>query len=103
LNQVLREVIAEEIERLASSEPRLELVTVTAVECDPDLHHATVLLATLSEEAHSALGHVRVRLQGAVAHQVKLKRTPQLSFEADPAVAQGERVEEILRGLHNQA
>lgn len=103
MNQVLREVIAEEIERVTSSDPRLELVTVTAVECDPDLHHATVLLATLSGEAQAALDHVRVRLQAAVAHQVKLKRTPQLTFKADPAVAQGQRVEEILRALHNQA
>ena len=31
-----------------------------------------------------------------------MKRTPQLAFVADPGVAQGERVEEILRGLGNK-
>jgi ribosome-binding factor A len=74
-------------------------LTVTAVSCEPDLRHATVLLASLPEPARAALGEVRPRLQAAVAYQVKLKRTPQLSFAPDPAVAQGERVEEILRAI----
>jgi ribosome-binding factor A len=100
VNEVLREVLADEIELVAGSDPRLELVTVTAVSCDPDLRHATVLLASLPEPAHTALVEARTRLQAAVAHQVRLKRTPLLSFEADPAVAQGERVEEILRAIH---
>jgi ribosome-binding factor A len=100
VNEVLREVLAEEIELVAGSDSRLELVTVTAVSCEPDLRHATVLLASLPEPARAALGEARTRLQAAVAHQVRLKRTPLLSFEADPAVAHGERVEEILRSIH---
>ena len=100
VNEVLREVLADEIELVAGSDPRLELVTVTAVSCEPDLRHATVLLASLPEPAHTALVEARTRLQAAVAHQVRLKRTPLLSFEADPAVAHGERVEEILRAIH---
>jgi len=102
LNEVLREVVAEEIERVANSDARAEMLTVTAVLCDPDLHHAKVLFASLSEDARSALEHARARLQASVAKQVKLKRTPQLSFAVDPAVVQGERVDEIIRSLHNE-
>jgi ribosome-binding factor A len=102
VNEVLREVLADEIELVAGSDTRLELVTVTAVSCEPDLRHATVLLASLPEPARAALGDARPRLQAAVAHQVKLKRTPQLSFAPDPAVAHGERVEEILRAIRSQ-
>ena len=29
-----------------------------------------------------------------------MKRTPRLRFRADPAIAAGSRVEELLRGLH---
>ena len=29
-----------------------------------------------------------------------MKRTPLLIFKADPAIAAGSRVEELLRGLH---
>ena len=35
VNQLLREVLAEEIELVAAADSRLELVTVTAVACDP--------------------------------------------------------------------
>ena len=97
VNEVLREVLADAIEVAAISDPRLELMTVTAVTCDPDLRHATVLLASLPEPAREALSVVRPRLQAAIARQVRIKRTPQLSFEADPAVAYGERVDSILR------
>lgn len=102
VNEVLREVLAEELELVAGSDSRLELVTVTAVNCEPDLRHATVLLASLPEPARAALGEARVRLQAAVARQVRLKRTPLLTFEADPAVAHGARVEAILRAIHSE-
>jgi ribosome-binding factor A len=101
VNEVLREVLAEEIEVLASTDARLELVTVTAVSCEPDLRHATVLLASLPDTVREALGEVRPRLQTAIAHQVRMKRTPQLSFQVDPAVGHGELVEEILRELRS--
>ena len=42
---------------------------------------------------------MRVRLQAAISSQVRLKRTPQLRFEPDPAIAAGERVEDILRSI----
>lgn len=54
VNEVLREVLAEEIELVAGTDSRLELVTVTAVNCDPDLRHATVLLASLPDPARAA-------------------------------------------------
>jgi ribosome-binding factor A len=99
INEVLREIVAEELERLADEDPRLDLLTVTHVEAEPDLRHATVLLASLSEDAAEALAEHRVGLQATINRQVRLKRTPQLAFEADPAVASGAKVEEILRGL----
>jgi len=102
VNQVLREVVAEEIERLADADERLRLVTVTAVDTAPDLRHATVYLSSLTEESAAALAGRRVWLQRTVARQIRLKRTPQLGFEVDPAVTQGNRVDEALRRIHEQ-
>jgi ribosome-binding factor A len=99
VNELLREVLAEEIELVAAADGRLELLTVTAVACEPDLRHAKVLLATLSDAALAALGEARPRLQKAVAQQAKLKRTPLLSFAEDPAIVAGSKVEEILRAI----
>lgn len=99
VNELLREVLADALERVADSDDRLALLTVTGVETEPDLRTARVYLASISDDAAEALDEHRARLQAAIARQVRLKRTPQLSFEADPAVLSGERVEETLRRL----
>lgn len=99
INESLREVLADALERMEDLDDRLGLLTVTAVDCDPDLRHAVVYLSSLDEQEAEALAEARVRLQSAISSQVRLKRTPQLRFEADPAVAAGRRVEEILRTI----
>jgi len=102
VNEVLREVVAEALERMADTDDRLRLLTVTAVDITPDLSRATVYLSSLPAPALEALGEQRVSLQRIIGRQVRMKRTPLLDFESDPAVAHGLRVEEILRTLHDQ-
>ena len=99
VNQVVRQVLAEELERLADADERLRLLTITSVETTPDLRNATVYLSTLGEEAAEALEERRLQLQGLVGRQMRIKRTPRLSFVADPAVASGAAVEEALRRI----
>ncbi|MGH8981843.1 MAG: 30S ribosome-binding factor RbfA [Acidimicrobiales bacterium] len=99
VNEVLRQVVAEELERLADADERLRLVTVTSVQVSPDLRAATVYVGTLEDETSDALEAHRTQLQRAVGTQVRMKRTPRLTFTADPAVSAGARVEEILRRL----
>ncbi len=97
VNAVLVQVLADALERLRDDDDRLALLTVSAVSVDPDLRHATVFMASLPEGAVPALETKRSELQAAIAREVRLKRTPTLSFVADPAIAAGERVEEALR------
>ena len=99
MNGVLREVVAEEIERMADTDDRLRLLTVTSVDITPDLSRATVYLSSLPPPAVEALAEQRTQLQRTIGRQVRMKRTPLLVFESDPAVAHGLRVEEILRNL----
>ena len=61
-------MLAEALERVADTDERLGLLTVTAVDCDPDLRHALVLFASLDDEGEAALGEARVRLQAAISH-----------------------------------
>ena len=100
VNQVLRQVVADELERLADADERLRLVTVTSVETTADLRQATIYLSSLSDEAAVALEQRRVQVQKAVARQTKFKRTPLLSFVQDPAVVTGNRIEDLLRQIH---
>lgn len=99
VNELLREVVAEELERMSVADERLSLLTVTAVHVDPDLRRGKVMLSSIPPGADEALKEHRVRIQAAINRQARLKRTPQLSFSADPAVESGRRVEDILRDL----
>jgi ribosome-binding factor A len=99
VNQLLREVLADELERMADADERLRLLTVTEVSTSEDLRQAVVFVSSLSEEAAEALEERRVALQAAVGRQSRMKRTPKLSFEIDPAVTHGAAIDEVLRRL----
>jgi ribosome-binding factor A len=97
VNELVQEIIAEELERI--DDERLELVTVTHVSVDPDLRRAKVDYARLGmaeDEAGEALAEHRVALQAAIARQARLKRTPELEFRTDSAIAYGARIEQLL-------
>ncbi|MDA8038425.1 MAG: ribosome-binding factor A [Actinomycetota bacterium] len=102
VNSRLVQVLGAAVERASEDDERLGLLTVTAVTTEPDLRHATVFFASLPGQAGEALAEHRPALQAAIAREVRMKRTPQLRFAADPAVAAGERVEERLRQMQRR-
>jgi ribosome-binding factor A len=97
VNQILREIISDELVRLSDIDERLGLLTVTGVDTTADLSQAMVFFDSLSEEVRVALEERRAQIQASVNVQTRLKRTPRLTFMADPAIASGTAVEEILR------
>lgn len=97
VNEILREVISDVLERISDVDENLGLLTVTGVDTSPDLRQAMVYFDSLSAAALAVLEERRGQIQAAVNSQTRLKRTPRLSFMADPAIAHGEAVEEILR------
>lgn len=100
LNELLREVVADQLERIGDDvDDRLRLVTITGVSTVSDLAVATVYYSTLGDEADAAAGleAQRHRLQRAVASQVRARRTPVLSFRADPGILAGRQVDALLR------
>ena len=101
VNEVVHECLADQLERL--SDPRLELVTLTGVDVSPDLRHATVYYAALgrqNDDTRAALQAAAPHLRRVLGREVRLKYLPLLHFREDPAIERGQRVEEILRGLH---
>jgi ribosome-binding factor A len=103
INELLREILADELERLSDADDRLRLATVTGVDVVPDLGSARVYMGSMTQPVADALAEHRVQLQRVIGRQVRLKRTPKLQFSADPAVAEGERVEEILRRIKSDS
>jgi len=118
VNEVVRETLGDELERL--NDPRLGLVTITGVDVSADLRQATVYYSALGRAGKRGTGVVpelapeqRVAtdaaLQAAAPHlraelgrQVRLKYTPVLTFREDPAIEAGNRIEEIIRDLHGE-
>jgi ribosome-binding factor A len=99
VNEVLREVIGDELTSL--SDPRLNMVTITAVDTSPDLRSARVYFTVLGGEdardaALEALAKAHGVIQRAIGAETRMKRTPTLRFEYDEAVERGLRISAIL-------
>jgi len=102
INELLREILADELEHL--DDDRLQLLTVTSVSIEGDLRHAVVFFDSIrgedgDPEILEALGELRWRLQGAIGRQARMKHTPELSFEPDPAIRAGARIDSLLADL----
>src|SRR5678810_317867 len=95
VNEAVREVVSEGVGEL--KDPRIGFVTVTGVETSPDLRHARVFVSVLgsNEKRRRSLAGLEAAhgvLQGRLARELRLKRTPQLAFEYDPTVERGVRM-----------
>jgi ribosome-binding factor A len=102
VNQALREVLSESIRTL--KDPRIGFVTVTGVKTSPDLRQATVYVSVLGsarkrEATLAGLESSHAVLQAAVNRELRLKRTPQLSFEYDPTIEEGVRLTRLIDEL----
>ena len=104
VNEVVRESLAGELERL--SDPRLGFVTVTGVEVTRDLRLADVYYSVLGSadervESANALQSATPHLRAVIGRQVRLKYNPELRFREDPAIAQGQRIDDVIRSIHD--
>ena len=105
INEIVREVLADEVKRL--SDPLLGFITVTGAEVSPDLRHATVYYSVFGPvEAHeatvAALRSAAPHMRAVLGSQVRMKYSPELTFTEDPAIQHGERVDQIIRELHRE-
>lgn len=103
LNELLREIIAGELERI--DDDRLGLVSVTGVDVDNELTKARVYLSSLDDDPGdllAALDDNRGRIRKAIGDGTRLRRVPELEFNTDPAIQSGSRIEEILAQLHDE-
>jgi ribosome-binding factor A len=102
VNESVRQVLSEQVVRL--KDPRIGFVTVTGVETSSDLRHARVFVSVLGaerrrEETLAGLEAAHSVLQGALARELRMKRTPQLAFEYDPSVERGVRMTKLIDEL----
>lgn len=100
--------IGEEIQRILSEivrrdlkDPRLQFLTITAVDVSGDLSHATVHVSALNPDddpatilaaLESAGGFIRRQL----ARSLKARQVPQLHFAHDQSIARGTRLTSLI-------
>ena len=105
VNELLREVIAEEVGGL--KDPAIGFITITAVDTAPDLHNATVFYTVMGSEEEqaacaAALERATPHIRARMGSQVRLKYTPALEFKVDESLATGRRIDTILRRLETE-
>jgi ribosome-binding factor A len=102
VRQVLGDAVATELK-----DPRVGFVTVTDVRTSPDLRHARVYVSVLGAHASQSdpaereatlagLRSAHGYLQGRLAAELRLKRTPTLEFLYDHTTDRAMRVEALL-------
>jgi ribosome-binding factor A len=102
VRQVIGDALAADLK-----DPRVGFVTVTDVRTSADLRHARVYVSVLgpdgassaSEQRESTLAGLRSAhgyLQGLIARELGLKRTPTLEFVYDQTTDRAMRVEELI-------
>ena len=99
VDEALREVVAATISEL--SDPRLGFITVTGVETAPDLRTAKVFVSVLGDETERAATLDALRsshgvLQSRIAGEMRMRRTPTLTFHYDDTIEKGIRITHLL-------
>jgi ribosome-binding factor A len=102
VNEAVRESLAEAVGEL--KDPRIGFVTITAVKTSPDLRQARVYVSVLGNERKrektlAGLASAHGVLQARLASELRMKRTPQLTFEYDPTVEEGVRMSQLIDEL----
>lgn len=100
VDEGVRQVLGDAVGQL--KDPRIGFVTVTDVRTSPDLRHARVFVSVLGseEEREDTLAGLRSAhgfLQGRVAAELRLKRTPALTFAYDATTDRAMRVDALLQ------
>lgn len=99
----IRHVLAGLFERRDFRDPDLAeaQITVTEVRIGPDLKNATVFVARLGRTDVDlllpALQRATAFLRGQLAHQVRLRAVPDLTFQSDHALEYATKIDRLLR------
>lgn len=105
--ETVRQAVTDALMRGEVRDPRIGLVTVTAVHVTNDLSHARVLVAPAGDDAakeraleglQSAAGFLRSK----VARLLSTRTVPELHIELDRGLEHAARINALLEGLKRE-
>jgi len=96
MQRLLGEVLLRDVK-----DPRVDGVSITAVEVSRDLSHATVWYSLLDPAADpapagEALGRAAGLIRGKLGRAMYIRHVPALHFRHDESVARGARLSELI-------
>jgi len=99
--RVISNILANE-----SRDELLKTVTITGCTVSNDLSYAKVYFTSTSnlsneqmeKELKEASGYIRHEL----AEKIDIRHTPELNFVYDESIAYGNRIEELIKEIHNK-
>ena len=106
VNEELKKVISQVINYELKNPDVTGMISVTKVKVTPDLKYAKIYVSVLNsknlkktmEGLKESAGYIR----SEVAHTVNLRITPELVFEYDDSLENGEKIDAILKSLKKE-
>jgi ribosome-binding factor A len=103
----IRQELSELLTRGEVHDPGIGFITLTRVQVSPDLQMARVFYTTLGDakarqETARALERATPFFRRQVGSRLRLRRVPEFEFRFDESVAHQDRIEQILRDLHDE-
>jgi ribosome-binding factor A len=105
VNALLLREIADDLYRVLQSDPEIDIagVTVTKVDCAPNMRNADVWVSIMDAEQHPTwmrrLSKHAKEIQTMINRNMTLRFTPHLRFRLDTGIAKGDKVLDILNHL----
>jgi ribosome-binding factor A len=103
MKKELGEIIGRKIK-----DPRVGFVTVTDVEVTGDLQQAKVFISVLGDDEQrqntlKGLAKASGFIRSEIGQRIRLRKTPEITFEFDESVDYGNRIETLLADLNKSS
>ena len=103
----IRQELSELLARGVVHDPGIGFITLTRVQVTADLQIARVYYTTMGDpsarkDTAKALKRATPFFRRHVGERLQLRRVPELEFRFDESVAHQDRIEQILRDLHEE-
>jgi ribosome-binding factor A len=103
----IRQELSELLSRGEVHDPGIGFITLTRVKVTADLQLARVFYTTMGDEkgrkeTAKALQRATPFFRRQVGGRLQLRRVPELEFRFDESVAHQDRIEQIIRDLHEE-
>lgn len=106
LEGVIRKNISDIIQ-FEVKDPSVGFVTITDVKVSNDHSYAKVYVSFLGKEERAqaglkALNRAKGHIRSNLSKRLSIRRTPDLIFEIDTAMQNGQHIESIIQEIHKQ-